>query len=488
TDPEKRKKLLRFTVAGAGFTGMELAGEFLEWKHVLAEEFRVNVEEVNVQVVEMLPHVLPILPDKLQKKAQKYMEKKGCEFILDSPIIRAEEGKIHTKDGTVIETNTFIWTCGVQGCEFAANLDLTLGKCSNKQCSYATEQGTCGIKDCQFVKEEREIDGKRGRLLVNDMMQSVDYEHVYLIGDVIWYQIDEKVIPQIVETAIQTAETAAKNIIADIENKEKKKHEASYHGFMVSLGGKYGVAHVMGLSLTGIFAMGMKHMINILHLFGVAGVNASWGYIKHEFLNIKHNRSFIRGLLSTKVPVYWVAVLRVFLGVMWLIEGVKKVFDGWLNPDNIYIIATEATSSATPAEGAGEQSWTAVEPLLEEPLYIYDWMVDVIISKAPFFFQATVVLAEIAIGLALIAGLFTFLAALASIGLSIMFTISAMASKEIFWYIFAAIPMLGGAGKGSGLDHWVMPFCKKLWNSTPIAKATYLYVDEPKNVKKKKGK
>ena len=68
----------------------------------------------------------------------------------------------------------------------------------------------------------------------------------------------------------------AHNIIADIEGTEKKAHRSSYHGFMVSIGGRWGVAHVLGISLTGIFAMGSKHMINVIHLFQLAGVSAVW--------------------------------------------------------------------------------------------------------------------------------------------------------------------------------------------------------------------
>ena len=50
-----------------------------------------------------------------------------------------------------------------------------------------------------------------------------------------------------------------------------KAFKSNYHGIMVSLGTYSGVAHVMGISLTGIFAIAVKHMINVVHLFGVGG-------------------------------------------------------------------------------------------------------------------------------------------------------------------------------------------------------------------------
>ena len=99
-------------------------------------------------------------------------------------------------------------------------------------------------------------------------------------------------------------------------------------------------------------------------------------------------------------------------------------------------------------------------------------------------FQLMIVAVEIAIGLALLGGLFTWLAAAGSIAMCAVFTFSGMFSWDQLWFVFGAFLLLGGAGRSFGLDHWVMPFIKKLWNSTSIAKKTYLYIDEPVNRKK----
>ncbi len=88
-------------------------------------------------------------------------------------------------------------------------------------------------------------------------------------------------------------------------------------------------------------------------------------------------------------------------------------------------------------------------------------------------------LGQVAIGLALIAGLFTFPAAVVSLGFSIMFIASGWGNPELLWYIMASIVMLGGAGRGFGLDHYVMPWLKHQWNSTRLAQKTHLYDGEP---------
>ena len=75
-------------------------------------------------------------------------------------------------------------------------------------------------------------------------MQAVGKENVFVAGDITYYEEQPgKGTPQIVEAALQTGNTIIKNIIASIENKEMKKFKSNYHGFMVSIGGRYCVAN-----------------------------------------------------------------------------------------------------------------------------------------------------------------------------------------------------------------------------------------------------
>lgn len=93
-----------------------------------------------------------------------------------------------------------------------------------------------------------------------------------------------------------------------------------------------------------------------------------------------------------------------------------------------------------------------LQPLLKEPPAFTNGLW-ILCGATCLLFQAMVVLAEVAIGLALIAGLFTVLASAGSIFLALNFILSAMADKSILWYIFAAIALMGGAGRA--LD-WII--------------------------------
>ena len=541
-DLQKRSEMMTFVTAGAGFTGIEMLGELVEWMPLLCDEYGIEQEEISLICVEGLNKILPMLPAKPRLKAEKYLRKKGVDIRINSLIVKADENGFTLKDGTEIRTKTLIWTCGVKGSAFCENLRIA--------------------------------DGKVGRKQVNKYMQSPDYENVFLAGDGMWFIENERPVPQIVEAAEQTASVAANGIIAQVKKslglktQEVKPFKSNFHGYMISIGGHYGVSHNMGLSLSGFFALAVKHFVNMIYHQSVCGPNGWWIYLKHEIVDIKNKRSLIGGLASYKVPSYWMVMLRMFLGVMWLIEGIKKISDGWLSDKtgshvywgaavsteevaavaaavdssavtntavavqttavaqaavdatsaasevaevvvNVAPVVTDAVAAATdqaaaavaaaPAATAAAADAVAAAttlatavvpqfapPLLQEPTGLYLWISDTFVAAAPYFFQLVIVFVEIILGLCFIGGFFTFIAAAVSIGLSAMLIMGAMASREIIWYMMVALVMMGGAGRALGLDYWAMPWIKKTWNKTSLAKRSYLYTGEPQYTKKQK--
>ncbi len=523
-DAEKRKQYLTFVVAGSGFTGVEMVGELIENIPVLSAEYKVDPAEVQLINVEGLGNILSMIPEKPRAKAQRYMEKKGVKIMLNSLCVKADEGSLTLKDGTVIKCGTLIWTCGIKGGSFGASTGLTIGH----------------------------VD----RLQVDKTMKCPDFDNIYLAGDAIWFLEDERPVPQIVEAAEQTAAVAAHNIIREITGRgEVKSFKSNFHGFMVSIGGRYAVSYTGGVALSGKPAMALKHLVNVYYLQTVAGVNAWWKYLEHEIFNIKNKRSFLGGLVAGKINGLWAVLLRLWLGLMWVIEGVNKIGEGWFNFDKgsssswmfsqgviqaglpvadagsaaseaaVETVAEPVTEAVSAASGAvGEAAHAAAEtaadvvsaasgaadavvetvartwgPVWDTSLSILSWdnplvtwfrqtFMDGMAAYIPFqFFQVMVVSVEVALGLALMGGLFTFPAAGVSIIMCLVFILSGLFSWSQLWFIFAAIVMLGGAGRNTGLDYWVMPWLKKWWNGTSLAHKTYLYKGEPKIRKRKQG-
>ena len=479
-DEAKRRQMLTFVVAGSGFTGIEMAGELLEWKSTLAREYRVDENEIRIMVVEAMSTILNMLDRKQAGKAEKYMLKHKIEILKDSPIVEVTKESIKLKDGTKVPTETLIWTCGVQGKQ-----DLN--------------------QDFQF--------GKANRYKTNKHMQVIGRENIYAIGDMAYVEEEEgKSNPQIVEAAEQTATTAAKNIIASIENKEKVEFKSNYHGFMVSIGGRYGVANLMGIKLSGFFAMVMKHLINMVYLFGVNDVHAVYNYLQHEFFAMKERRCIMRGHLSSKGNRLWLIPLRIYIGCLWVIEGFKKLIgegtwdgaftaaknaegisgyisnltsklfvigdDSWMRMGNVkmpFEWLQDATSAASDASGEAVQTYA--EPIISSMPKIYESFMKIFMPtpEIAVWAQRIVVLVEIGIGLCLIAGLFVFIASAVSAGMTVNFVLCAMAGWDILWFTFGSIALMSGAGRTFGLDYYVMPYISNLVGNFWMGKRRPIY-------------
>jgi NADH dehydrogenase len=425
-DPQVRSELLTFVVGGGGFTGIEMLGELMEWTKALCKEYNISYNEVKLVVVEALPTILPILNEKLIKKSVRYMEKKGVEVLTNSPITDVQPDSVTIKGGKVIRTRTLIWTGGIQTKSFVKELGITLGK--------------------------------RNRIVVNDYLQTVEYPYVYAIGDNMEFKEDGEVLPPLVETALQSGHCAAENIAADILGKEKKKLKAKLHGVMVSIGSLYGVAEIKGMPLlSGFLAILMKHLVNLHYLFEIGGLELCWDYLNHQFFHTQRKYNFILqsviGHARERSFKFWLVPLRIFLGLAWLYSGLKKVDDGWLTAwEMIGPGGADATSSASVMSLISDHTpdW-------------YAWIVETFIYPNALFFQKVIVITEIGLGLAFIFGLFTFIAAIVSIGMNINFMLSTglpvlESDLKDYWFITASIAMLAGAGRVLGVDYYLMPW------------------------------
>ncbi|GIP49931.1 NADH dehydrogenase [Paenibacillus sp. J53TS2] len=473
----KRRKMLSFVVVGAGFTGVELVGELAEFRDELCKEFFIDPSEVRLVVADMAPKILPILPDKLIQKAAKRLHKMNVEIITSAKITGVTPTSVQLGEGQELEADTIVWTAGVEGSELVGKLD---------------------------VKQEG-----RKRIVTNDKLQSIDHENVYIVGDNIFFipEGETRPVPQMVENAEQAGPLIAHNIHADIHGKPKKSYKPGFHGTMVCIGSRYGVANV-GLPnkmfmLSGFMAMFSKHLINMYYLFTVAGFAKVWTYMMHEFFHVNNRRSFVGGHFAKRSPNFWLLPLRIFVGYKWLEEGIDKLPKVWKDPSNIFLIpaspnadvisaASEAagevtkTVDAQAAASAVESASTAVTALPVPGFIksIVGWFMNVFFytsdggyTALATVFQFFMVFAEIALGVMIIVGLFTAIASAATVALGVMIWSSSMASTEMLWYMTAGVALIGGSGSAFGLDYYVLPWLKKQWKRIPLVRRWYLYTE-----------
>ncbi|EHQ2601068.1 NAD(P)/FAD-dependent oxidoreductase [Enterococcus faecalis] len=492
-DAEVRKAMLTFVVCGSGFTGIEMVGELIDWKDRLAKDAKIDPDEITLMVVEAMPTILNMLSRNDAAKAERYLEKKNVQLLLNSPIVEVAADHIKLKDGSEVPTHTLIWTAGVKATSDAADFGLEAARGS--------------------------------RLVANEYMQAKGYEdkNIYIIGDLVYYEETPNTpTPQIVQAAEQTGHTAAANIVADIKGGEKHAFEGNYQGFMVSIGAKWGVANLFDkIHLSGFLAIIMKHIVNLKYFFDIRSGYYMFQYIMHEIFHIKDDRSVARGHTSRYGNVLWSVPLRVFYGMVWLVESMKKIVgngdylkpstwfgDGswftdkvvfpfpWLQ-EQVTTGASQATETATTAasgaadaaaSGGADAATQAAHFGLsyaygETPMQVFDhmpkWFESVMKFMMPnqevaLFMQKFMTIVEVCIALALIAGLFTWLSSAATIGLTIAFCLSGMFYWVNIWFIFVAFALMNGSGRAVGLDRWVIPWIQrklgKAWYGTPKAR------------------
>ncbi|MEL7655847.1 MAG: FAD-dependent oxidoreductase, partial [Bacillota bacterium] len=448
------------------------------------------------------------LPEKLSVKVEKRMKKMGIRVMLNTGVVKVGKDFVETKKDDVItrdSTYTVVWAAGIEGADITAE----------------------AAKELQS--------GGRGRIAVDPYLRSLDHENVFVAGDNMLYtpEGEERPVPQIVENCEHSADTVAHNITCAITGQgEMEKYKPAFHGFMVCIGGRYGVARVglpsRMINLPSWLAMFSKHFINIVYFIQVLGWNKVFSYMRHEFFTIRNCRSFVGGHFSNRTPSFLLVPIRVWLGAVWLFEGIMKIVEGWLTDPKLTdffggaqawynsilnnVVEPDGTSGATgAAEGAAQAGDSVVhagtvlinydflglikfifisgEQLahstlsdfcfkLEIPLM--DWFLNKFIlpyDSVQITMQIFIVTAEILIGLALIGGLFTFPAAGFSLVLQFMFVTTTGLYMSTFWMIFVAIAVLIGAGRTFGLDYYAMPAIKKGWKNIPAIRKSYLYHD-----------
>lgn len=321
---EERRKILSFYVVGAGFTGVEMIGELAEYVPFLCEKFDIKRSEVSLYNVDGLSRPIPNLPEKLSNKVIKRLEKMGVQLILNALVSEIGPDFIELKVNEKAvrkDANTIIWAAGIQSAEITqnagANLELTRG----------------------------------GRIEVDKYLRSTKDKNVFVIGDNMYFipEGEKNSVPQMVENCEQSSDTAAKNIFVSLKgNGQLEEYKPAFHGVMVCIGGRYGVAHVglpnMMFSLPSFLAMFSKHFINIIYFIQILGWNKVFSYIKHEFFTIRNCRSFVGGHFSNRTPSFLLAPLRVWLGAIWVFEGIMKIVEGWFTTPKLTGFFGGATS------------------------------------------------------------------------------------------------------------------------------------------------
>ncbi|WP_447158544.1 NAD(P)/FAD-dependent oxidoreductase [Staphylococcus sp. aM] len=245
---EKDDKDLSILVGGAGFTGIEFLGELTDRIPELCSKYGIDQNKVKITCVEAAPKMLPMFSDDLVNHAVNYLENRGVEFKIATPIVACnEKGFVVEVNGKKqqLEAGTSVWTAGVRG-------------------SHLMEESFEGVK--------------RGRIVTNQDLTIAGHDDIFVIGDVSAFipAGEERPLPTTAQIAMQQGEHVAKNIKHILNGEAKEEFEYVDRGTVCSLGSHDGVGIVYGKDITGKKAAFMKKVIDTRAVFKIGGVGLAF--------------------------------------------------------------------------------------------------------------------------------------------------------------------------------------------------------------------
>jgi len=469
TDPAKRSAMLNFYVIGTGFTGVEMAGELAEFVPFACEKFGIDRAEVKIHLLDTLDRIMPAIPKKITDKAMRRFAKTGVSVKLETCVVNLALGRIDYDAGAGVvsdSTRTVIWAAGTEGSDIALS------------------SGSLG-----------EEPGTKGRIRTDKFLRAENDNNVYVAGDNVFYIPEGETlpVPQMVENCEHCAALIAVNIAGEADGlPPQKEYRPEFHGAMVCIGGRYGIAHVgrpgRFVGLPSFIAMLAKHFVNMIYFVQVLGWNKLGSYIYHEFFTIRNRRSFVGGHFSNRTPSFLLVPLRLFTGVFFLYYAYRRYTLGWLETDVLGPYFESLRGVFRPSLFEFEL-WNQ----FRFSLFILNDHVHVWFQAMPFslfietfvlaseahvmFWQGVIVVTTLLVGLALVGGLFTTLASFFVVAYAGAYILSGGLPFANMWLPFAGIALMFSGGRTLALDYYFMPWLKKKWKRVGWVKKSYLYND-----------
>ncbi|HRJ87369.1 MAG: NAD(P)/FAD-dependent oxidoreductase [Blastocatellia bacterium] len=248
---------LNFVVVGGGPTGVELAGAIADIaRQALKNDFKaIDTTKARVMLFEGSDRVLGSFASELSESAKTQLEDLGVEVNLNSFVTHIEPGRVKVGE-KCIDCEVVLWATGVA----ASPLGKQLGV---------------------------ETD-KAGRVKIENDLSLGSAKYIFVIGDMAsLMQRSGEPVPGVSPAAMQMGTHAAKNILADIDERPRTDFEYVDKGTMATIGRSKAIADVAGIKTTGLVAWLFWLFLHVFFLIGFRNrlvVLASWfwAYLTRE--------------------------------------------------------------------------------------------------------------------------------------------------------------------------------------------------------------
>jgi NADH:ubiquinone reductase (H+-translocating) len=224
SDPERRRWYLHFIIVGAGFSGVEVAGEINELVRSSTRFYRnFKKEDVVVTMVHSQDQILPEVAPSLREFARKKMEKAGITIVLKSRAVAATHEGVELDDGRKLHGGTIVCTIGTTASPLVQNL---------------------------------KVPKEKGRIRTTPEMRIEGQTNAWALGDcaLIINDFDKKPSPTTGQFAERQGRQAALNLVRILRGEPTSPFSFKALGQLCSIGGYSAVAEMFGMRVSGFLA------------------------------------------------------------------------------------------------------------------------------------------------------------------------------------------------------------------------------------------
>jgi demethylphylloquinone reductase len=225
---QQKKDYIRIAVIGGGYSGVELACKLAD---------RLG-EKGRIRLIEKSDSILANSPEFNRETAKKALEERMIWLDLDTEVEKVEADSISLLYKGQLDTvpvDIILWTVGTQVSELIRSLPIK--------------------------------HNERGLLTTNAMLQAIDNEDIFALGDVAdCRDVDGQKVPGTAQAAFQQADYCAWNIWATILDKPMLPFRYQELGEIMALGVDSATISGMGIKLDGPFAYLARRLIYLYRL------------------------------------------------------------------------------------------------------------------------------------------------------------------------------------------------------------------------------
>jgi|AmaraimetFIIA100_FD_contig_121_74842_length_2528_multi_6_in_0_out_0_2 NADH dehydrogenase len=235
-DPARRRWLMTFIVVGGGFSGVETAGELMDFLCASLKYYmHIRLEDLHILLLHSGDRLLPELSQQLSAFTLRKMRARGVDVRLDTRVVGVTDRDVQLASGEVLSGGTVISTIGTQP---------------------------------SSLLDQIPAPKSHGRLVVNPDLSVPGVEGVWAIGDcaAVTNAFDAKVSPPTAQFAEAQAKQLAANFLAKLNGAPTRAFRYRPKGQLSSIGHNKAVAEVYGLKLSGFIAWLMWRGLYLLRM------------------------------------------------------------------------------------------------------------------------------------------------------------------------------------------------------------------------------